>query len=275
MQDNQVESNKKPLSETKKGLAIAFLGGFLGGPLGLVASPTVLLLLRKYWNSSGSKVPNRFLAWSLIGLVGAPFSLLVLAIPLAKISNDKAISNCNTGELESCRELLDSSSGIKKQITNPNFKNLLDEEAKKKDEALNIKLKADAEEAKRKEEALKIKLKADAEAIEINQLLKIEKERKRKWKEFKEWGESPNPWISCEAQLKSLLLDPDSYRNNFGWASTGPKRLLQADGYVVILRWRFRSKNTLGGYSAAYARCENSYDWDRDGFGKPVVTIKN
>ena len=57
-------------------------------------------------------------------------------------------------------------------------------------------------------------MKAEAEAIETKQLLEAEKERQRKWKEFKEWGESPKPWIGCKSELKSLLLDSDSYKDD-------------------------------------------------------------
>lgn len=254
---DKTKGSNAPLSETKKGLAIAVFGGFLGGPVGLITSPIVLLLLRQYWKPSAGKTPNKFLAWSLIGIIGAPISLLILAIPIAKQVNDEAISKCNSGDLDSCRELLNSSSGVKEKIINPNFKDLLAEKAKKKDEAL------------------KLKLKADAEAIETKQLLEAEKERKRKWKEFKEWGESPKPWIGCKSELKSLLLDSDSYKDDYGWASKGPKGLLKADDYVAVLRWEFKSKNTFGGYAIAYARCENSYDWDKAGYGRPVVTVNN
>lgn len=253
----EIKSTGKPLSETKKGLALATLGGVIGGPVGLITSPVVLLILRKYWKPSQGKVPNRFLAWSLIGIAGAPISAIILSIPIAKQANDQAISNCNSGNIEACKELLNSNTGIKEKITNPDFKDLLTKEAEKK------------------KDALEAKMKAEAEAIETKQLLEAEKERQRNWKEFKEWGESPKPWIGCKSELKSLLLDSDSYKDDYGWASKGPKALLQADGYKAILRWRFKSKNTFGGYAVAFARCESSYDWDKSGYGRPVVTVKN
>lgn len=65
----------KPLSEKVFGYFIAFLGGTLGGPIGLVASPVVLLILNSALKQKDDKQPNRFLIWSLIGIVGAPLSL--------------------------------------------------------------------------------------------------------------------------------------------------------------------------------------------------------
>jgi hypothetical protein len=65
----------KPLSEKPVGYIFAVLGGFLGGPLGILVSPGVLFLLNKTMKPEADKKPNRFLVWALIGIVGAPLSL--------------------------------------------------------------------------------------------------------------------------------------------------------------------------------------------------------
>jgi hypothetical protein len=69
--------SKKPLSERPLGYGIAVLGGLLGAPLGLLASPGVLFLLNKTMQGKEDKRPNRFAAWALIGIIGAPISLAV------------------------------------------------------------------------------------------------------------------------------------------------------------------------------------------------------
>jgi len=66
---------KKPLSEKPLGYVVAVLGGFLGGPIGLLTSPGVLFLLTKIMPAKDGKQPNRFLVWALIGIVGSPLSL--------------------------------------------------------------------------------------------------------------------------------------------------------------------------------------------------------
>lgn len=66
---------KKALSETPIGYLLAVLGGTLGGPLGWITSPVVLLILNNVMKGVGDKQPNRFLVWGLIGVIGAPVSL--------------------------------------------------------------------------------------------------------------------------------------------------------------------------------------------------------
>lgn len=73
MTDSKVS---KPLSEKPLGYALAVLGGFLGGPVGIFVSPGVLFLLNKTMKAEGDKKPNRILAWALIGIIGAPLSLV-------------------------------------------------------------------------------------------------------------------------------------------------------------------------------------------------------
>jgi hypothetical protein len=72
-------TNAKPLSQRPVGYALAVLGGFLGGPIGLFASPIVLLILNRVMPAKDGKQPNRFLRWSLIGIIAAPLSIAPFA----------------------------------------------------------------------------------------------------------------------------------------------------------------------------------------------------
>jgi hypothetical protein len=67
--------SQKPLSEKPLGYILAIVGGTLGGPLGWITSPVVLLILNNVMKKKEGKQPNRFLVWSLIGIVGSPISL--------------------------------------------------------------------------------------------------------------------------------------------------------------------------------------------------------
>ncbi|CAK6694695.1 DUF4352 domain-containing protein [Synechococcus sp. BA-124 BA4] len=69
------EASKKPLSEKPLGYVIAVAGGLLGGPIGLFTSPFVLFGLTKLMKANEGKQPNRFLAWALVGIIGAPLSI--------------------------------------------------------------------------------------------------------------------------------------------------------------------------------------------------------
>lgn len=69
-------ADKRPLSETKSGFLIAVLAGIPGGPIGVLASPLVLYLLTFILRSKKGEKPNRFLVWSLIGIMGVPVCLL-------------------------------------------------------------------------------------------------------------------------------------------------------------------------------------------------------
>ena len=70
-----VSPQGKSLSQRPLGYILAVLGGTLGGPLGWIVSPAVLLVLNNVMREKDGKHPNRFLAWSLIGVIGAPLSL--------------------------------------------------------------------------------------------------------------------------------------------------------------------------------------------------------
>lgn len=61
------KSDEKPLAFTKRGKILAVLGGIPCGPLGLVASPSVLCLIN-YFSRKGQKRTNRFLIWTVLGI---------------------------------------------------------------------------------------------------------------------------------------------------------------------------------------------------------------
>jgi len=67
--------NTNPLSQKPLGYFLAVLGGTLGAPLGWVISPAVLIVLNKIFVDTETKKTNRFLIWSLIGIVAAPISI--------------------------------------------------------------------------------------------------------------------------------------------------------------------------------------------------------
>ena len=66
--------SKKPLSEKPLGYLLAAAGGLLGGPLGVIFSIAVLFALSAIMKQKNGNNPNRFLVWSLIGIIGAPLS---------------------------------------------------------------------------------------------------------------------------------------------------------------------------------------------------------
>lgn len=73
----KTDSPRKPLSERPLGYGLAVLGGLLGAPLGLLTSPAVLYVLNQQMKGKEGKQPNRFAAWALIGIIGAPISLAI------------------------------------------------------------------------------------------------------------------------------------------------------------------------------------------------------
>ena len=59
---------KRPLSHTKRGKILAALFGLVGGgPLGVLLSPLALMLVNAI-----KKKGNRFLIWSILGVIAAP-----------------------------------------------------------------------------------------------------------------------------------------------------------------------------------------------------------
>ncbi len=84
LKENSESNKKKLLSERKRGYLIAILFGTFGFPLGWITSPLVLYVLNKKLKEKDGKVPNRFLRWALIGIIGAPLSFApIFLIPTA------------------------------------------------------------------------------------------------------------------------------------------------------------------------------------------------
>ena len=87
-------ASERPLSERPKGYALAVLGGSLGGFPGLIVSPLVLFLLNKQLKRNKEKSPNRFRAWALIGMLGAP---ICGGIQAAIVPPDPSVPSVSTG----------------------------------------------------------------------------------------------------------------------------------------------------------------------------------
>lgn len=89
------EINSKSLSQKPLGYILAVLGGTLGGPLGWITSPVVLLILNNIMKEKDNKHPNRFLVWSLIGILGAPLSFapILSGKKDVNVGSDNNISN--------------------------------------------------------------------------------------------------------------------------------------------------------------------------------------
>jgi hypothetical protein len=67
---------ERPLSHTKRGKLIAAAGGVAGGPLGIIVSPLVLMLI-----NAAKKDGNRFMIWGIVG-IPALIGLWIVQIPL-------------------------------------------------------------------------------------------------------------------------------------------------------------------------------------------------
>lgn len=92
---NESTIDTRQLSEKPLGYALSAGGGILGGPLGLIISPLVLLILNNAMKPIGDKKPNRFRAWALIGIIGAPLSLGIFG---AMVSNTDVSTTSTTKE---------------------------------------------------------------------------------------------------------------------------------------------------------------------------------
>lgn len=91
------EEADKPLSQSKKGYFLAFLGGTLGLPVGWVLSPLVLYLLNKYFKGKADSSPNRFRIWAIIGIVAAPMCYL----PFVFLEDaDQAVSTVSPSSMQ-------------------------------------------------------------------------------------------------------------------------------------------------------------------------------
>ena len=94
-----ITPEQKLLSKKPLGYLLAVLGGTFGGPLGLIASPLVLLILNNTMKEKDGKQPNRFLVWSLIGIIGAPLCIAPFAGNKTKSPNAGSNSVPNKTEL--------------------------------------------------------------------------------------------------------------------------------------------------------------------------------
>ena len=84
--ENSALNKEKLLSERKRGYLIAILFGTFGIPLGWITSPLVLYVLNKKLKEKNGKVPNRFLIWALIWIIGAPLSIAPVYLLLNETS---------------------------------------------------------------------------------------------------------------------------------------------------------------------------------------------
>jgi len=96
-----MSSAEKPLSEKPLGYILAVLGGFLGGPLGLVLSPAVLFGLGKVMKAKDGKTPNRFLVWAAAGVVGVPLSLAPIISQSDMATREPGASQVQTSDNQS------------------------------------------------------------------------------------------------------------------------------------------------------------------------------
>ena len=72
--------SERPLSHTKRGKLLAAAGGLAGGPLGVIVSPLVLMLV-----NAGKKDGNRFLIWFLLGIPISAGLWFIQIIPVLTI----------------------------------------------------------------------------------------------------------------------------------------------------------------------------------------------
>ena len=87
------KKDQRPLSRKKRGYLLAILGGTLGAPIGWIISPLVLYILNKKAKSKDGAQPNIFKLWSLIGIIGAPISLLIPVFLFSNVENVKKVDS--------------------------------------------------------------------------------------------------------------------------------------------------------------------------------------
>jgi hypothetical protein len=108
-----VEQEKKvlPLSEKPQGYLLSIAGGIIGGPIGMILSPIVLVLLNNGLRAKEGKVPNRFAIWALAGIVGAPLSWT----PFALIDSDTNMGKNQKKEVSATEQIEKNPEAIKQQ----------------------------------------------------------------------------------------------------------------------------------------------------------------
>ena len=72
--------SERPLSHTKRGKLLAAIGGLAGGPLGVIVSPLVLILINL--TTRNNIKCNRFRIWSILGIILAPICWIPIVIIL-------------------------------------------------------------------------------------------------------------------------------------------------------------------------------------------------
>jgi len=75
-----------PLSHTKKGKLLAIAGGLIGGPIGLIVSPIVLVVINYFTRKRGTAF-RRFIVWAVLGVFLAPvcWILVIAAVLLSAV----------------------------------------------------------------------------------------------------------------------------------------------------------------------------------------------
>jgi len=73
------------LSHTKRGKLLAIAGGLIGGPLGLIISPIVLVVINYFTRKRGDAF-RRFIVWAALGVILAPICwFLVISAALLSV----------------------------------------------------------------------------------------------------------------------------------------------------------------------------------------------
>ena len=100
--------SERPLSHTKRGKLLAALGGLAGGPLGVIVSPLVLMLI-----NATKKKGNRFLFWFLLGipislglLITQYLLLVFVVLVIAEINAAERNGMPDWSKLENAQELM-------------------------------------------------------------------------------------------------------------------------------------------------------------------------
>ena len=100
----------RPLSHTKRGKILAAVGGLAGGPLGIIASPLVLMIV-----NANKKDGNRFLVWFALGVpisIGLWFvqfiALFIISAIMIQIDAEGRNGMRDWRNLEEAQELMKS-----------------------------------------------------------------------------------------------------------------------------------------------------------------------
>ncbi len=109
----------KPLSHSKRGKLLAVIGGLAGGPLGVIASPLVLMFINAI-----KKDGNSFLIWFLVGIpisAGLWFTQAFVIVTIGTLVEEPRSPNENLSN--NGMEYWQSSFNAKKMMKNPDWCN--------------------------------------------------------------------------------------------------------------------------------------------------------